>query len=342
MTTMQRGIVRALLFGPAILLALSVALVQAQDAGVSKITRMDPALDKIVPLNAKVEKIHSGFRFIEGPVWSRSGRYLLFSDIPANEVLKWTPNGNVSVFRNEIFKGTYPDGVQIGSNGLTLDREGRLISAEHGNRRITRLEKDGSVTVLADRYEGKRLNSPNDVVAKKNGDIYFTDPAGLLRTYPADAKDRPTQELDFNGVYRIAAGGRLDLLTKDVPYPNGIAFSPDEKKLYVASSRPDKFWMVFDVKADGRLVNGRKFFDATNIPGENVPDGIKVDVEGHVYTAGPAGIMIFSSDGKLLGTIEFPERPANCGWGDDDGKTLYVTARTSLYRIRLNIAGIRP
>ena len=342
MTTMRKTIVWALLFGAASVMALAVAPAQAQDAGVGKITQIDPALDKIVPIGAKVEKIRGDFRFIEGPVWSRSGGYLLFSDIPANEVMKWTPDGNVSVFRNEIFKGAYPDGVLIGSNGLTLDHEGRLISAEHGNRRVTRLEKNGSVTVLADRYDGKRLNSPNDVIVKKNGDVYFTDPAGLLRNFPADAKDRPTQELEFNGVYRITAAGKLDLLTKDIPYPNGIAFTPDEKKLYVANSRVDKFWMVFDVKADGTLVNGRKFFDATNIPGEDVPDGMKVDTAGNIYATGPAGIMIFSPEGKLLGTIQFPELPANCGWGDADGKTLYVTARTGLYRIRLKIAGIRP
>ncbi len=342
MTKMRKTMVWALLFGAASLMALAVAPGQAQDAGVGKITKIDPALDKIVPITAKVEKIRGDFRFIEGPVWSRSGGYLLFSDIPANEVMKWTPDGNVSVFRNEIFKGAYPDGVLIGSNGLTLDREGRLISAEHGNRRVTRLEKNGSVTVLADRYDGKRLNSPNDVIVKKNGDVYFTDPTGLMRNFPADAKDRPTQELDFNGVYRITAAGKLDLLTKDIPYPNGLAFTPDEKKLYVANSRLDKFWMVFDVKADGTLVNGRKFFDATNIPGEDVPDGMKVDTAGNVYATGPAGIMIFSPEAKLLGTIQFPELPANCAWGDADGKTLYVTARTGLYRIRLKIAGIRP
>ena len=318
------------------------ARVGAQAAGIGKITRRDPALDKIVPVNAKVEKVRGDFKFIEGPVWSRRGGYLLFSDIPANEVLKWTPDGNVSTYRSEIFKGTYPEGVLIGANGNTLDREGRLVSAEHGNRRIARLEKDGSVTVLADRYEGKRLNSPNDLVIKKNGDVYFTDPTGLSRSYPAEAIEKPVQELDFNGVYRITKAGKLDLLTKDVPYPNGIAFTPDEKKLYVSSSRPDKFWMIFDVKADGTLGAGRKFFDATNISGEDVPDGMKIDKQGNVYATGPAGVMILSAAGKWLGAIELPELPANLAWGDADGKTLYVTARTGLYRIRLNVAGIRP
>lgn len=332
----------AVLFVLAVWLGLAATPAWSQDSGVGKIKRLDPALDKIVPADAKVEKVRGDFKFTEGPVWSRSGGYLLFSDIPANAVMKWTPDGSVSVFRGDIFKGTFPEGVLIGANGNTLDREGRLVSAEHGNRRIARLEKNGSVTVLADRYEGKRLNSPNDLVIKKNGDIYFTDPTGLYRNYPADAKDRPVQELDFNGVYRITAAGKLDLLTKNVPYPNGIAFTPDEKKLYVASSRPDKFWMIFDLKPDGTLGAGRKFFDATNIPGEDVPDGMKIDKEANVYATGPAGLMVFSPEGKLLGSIEFPELPSNCAWGDADGKTLYVTARTSLYRVRLKIAGIRP
>ncbi len=325
-----------------VLIGLLILPLRAQKAAVGNIVRLDAAFDKLVPPDAKVEKVRDGFRFIEGPIWVRNGGYLLFSDIPANSIMKWVPDGSVSVFRKSIFAGTYPDGVLIGSNGLTLDRQGRVVAAEHGNRRVTRYNQDGSVTVLADRYEGKRLNSPNDVVSRRNGDIYFTDPPGLLRTYPTDAKDLPQKELDFNGVYRITTKGKLDLLTKDIPYPNGLAFSPDEKKLYIASSRPDKFWMVYDVQPGGTLGNGRKFFDATNIPGEDVPDGMKVDTAGNIYATGPAGIMVFSPQGKLLGTIQFPELPANCAWGDADGKTLYVTARTSLYRIRLNVPGIRP
>ena len=216
------------------------------------------------------------------------------------------------------------------------------MAAEHGNRNVSRFEKDGSVTVLADRYEGKRLNSPNDLVVKKNGDIYFTDPTGLVRNWPENAPGKPTTELDFNGVYRITAQGKLDLLLKDVPYPNGLAFSPDEKKLYVCNSREEKFWMVYDVQADGTLANGKKFFDATKIPGDGVPDGMKIDSKGNIYSTGPAGIMIFSPQAKLLGTISLPEISANLAWGDADGKTLYVTARTGLYRVRMNVAGVRP
>lgn len=266
--------------------------------------------------------------------------YLLFSDLPSNAVMKWTPGGTPEVYRKPVFEGAFPDGVQIGTNGLALDPQGRLVAAEHGGRRITRREKDGKIVVLADRYEGKRLNSPNDVVVKKNGDVYFTDPTGLYRTYP-DGPDKPKQELDFNGVYRISTAGKLELLTKDVQYPNGIAFSPDEKKLYVSSSRPDKYWMVFDVTADGGITNGRKFADVTKEPGEGVPDGMKVDRAGNVYGTALTGVQIFSPGGKRLGTIVTPEIPANCAWGDANGKTLYITARTGVYKIRLNIAGVR-
>jgi gluconolactonase len=322
-------------------LASVATSMMGQQADVGKIVRNDPALDKLVSPGTKIEKLRGGFRFIEGPVWVNAGSYLLFSDLASNAIMKWSSDGNVSVFRKAVFAGSYPDGVQIGSNGLTLDKQGRLVAAEHGNRRVSRTEKDGTISVLADRYEGKRLNSPNDLVCKSNGDIYFTDPPGLYRTYP-EGPSAPKRELDFAGVYRVTAPGKLELATKEVPYPNGIAFSPDEKKLYVASSRPEKFWMVFNVEANGSLSGGKKFFDATNIPGEGVPDGMKVDRMGNIYATGPAGIMIFTPAAKLLGTVELPEIPANLNWGDSDGKTLYITARTSLYRIRMNVAGVRP
>ena len=326
-----------------VFLLWAAALTLAAQSPSGGIIRLDPAIDKIVPKNAKIEKVVGGIRFAEGPLWVRQGGYLLFSDLPSNAVMKWTPGGATEVYRKPVFTEAFPDGVQIGTNGLAFDPQGRVVAAEHGNRRITRMEKDGKITTLADRYEGKRLNSPNDVVVRKNGDVYFTDPTGLYRTYP-DGPGKPQPELDFNGVYRISAAGKLELLTKDVQYPNGIAFSPDEKKLYVSSSRPDKYWMVFDVKSDGGIANGRKFADVTKEPGEGVPDGMKVDRAGNIYGTALTGVQIFSSDGKRLGTIVTPEIPANCAWGDADGKTLYITARTSIYRIRLNIdgAGVRP
>jgi gluconolactonase len=306
------------------------------------VRRLDPALDKIVPAGAIVEKVIGNLQFAEGPVWLRSGGYLLFSDIPSNAIMKWTPAGGLSVFRKPIFLREFPDGVQIGTNGLTLDRQGRLIACEHGNRRVSRTEQDGTVTTLADRYEGKRFNSPNDVVCKSNGDIYFTDPNSVARRNPSDPHNDFKTELGFNGVYRLTAAGKLELLIKDMPYPNGLAFSPDEKKLYIANSRLEKFWMVYNVKPDGTLAEGKKFLDLSRDTGEAVPDGMKVDTAGNVYATGPGGVLVISPRGKHLGTIEVPEIPANCAWGEADGKTLYITARTSVYRIRLNVPGVRP
>jgi len=321
---------------------LTLLQLGAQDTSGSGIKRIDPKLGAIVPENAPVEKVDGNFQYIEGPVWVRKGGYLLFSDIPANAILKWTPGGSTSVYRKDLFAGTYPKGALIGPNGETVDRQGRLIVADHGNRRVIRINQDGSTTVLADRFEGKRLNAPNDLVVRKNGDIYFTDPTALERSYGADAKDKPQLELDFDGVYRITKDGKVSLVIKDLPFPNGLAFSPDEKKLYVANSRPEKYWMVYDVLPDGTVANGKKFFDANNIQGDDVPDGMKVDTAGNVYATGPAGLMIFSPEGELLGSIQFPELPSNCAWGDKDGRALYVTGRTSLYRIRLKVKGIVP
>jgi gluconolactonase len=325
-------------------LALSASVLFAQSATQTSIRRIDPDLDKLLSPSAQVEKVAGGFQFVEGPVWNRTAGYLLFSDIPGNAIMTWSPSGGASVFRARIFEGEYPAGMQVGTNGLTLDKQGRIIACEHGNRQVSRIERDGALTVLAARYEGKRLNSPNDVVIKKNGDVYFTDPPfGLLRPGQGlqDAAKNPLRELDFNGVFRITAAGKIDVMTKDLALPNGLAFSPDEKKLYVANSA-GKTWSVYDVNKDGTLANGRVFFDAGKEAGAGVPDGMKVDTKGNVWATGPGGILVISPQGKLLGAIAFPEVPANCAWGDADGKTLYVTARTGLYRIKTAVTGIRP
>jgi gluconolactonase len=324
--------------------ALSAAVLFAQPASEANIRRIDPAFDKLVAPGSQVEKVAGGFQFIEGPVWYRPGGNLFFSDIPGNVIMQWSPAGGAKVFREHIFAGEYPAGKQVGTNGLTLDKQGRLIAAEHGNRRVSRIAKDGMLTVLADRFEGKRLNSPNDVVVKKNGDIYFTDPPfGLLNPGQAlgDAAKNPLREMDFNGVFRITARGKIEALAKDIALPNGLAFSPDEKQLYVANSA-NKTWSVYDVQSDGTLGNGRIFYDAAKETGAGVPDGMKVDSAGNIWATGPGGILVISSQAKLLGVITFAEVPANCAWGDADGKTLYATARTGLYRIKTNIAGIRP
>jgi gluconolactonase len=308
-------------------------------ASTGTIDRTDPALDDIVPSGAIIEKLAGGFAFTEGPIWFDE-EYLLFSDIPRNEIHKWTPDGRVALFRKPSgYHGDdAPEGAQFGSNGLTRDQQGRLLICEHGNARVTRLEKDGSLTVLADRYDGKRLNSPNDIVQKSNGDIYFTDPPYGLVKQDEDSR----KELDFNGVFRIS-NGILHLLHKDLPRPNGLAFSPDEKYLYVTNSyQQRKICMRFEVQPDGNLTRGQVFYDLTAQPAPGLPDGIKIDKRGNVYSTGPGGIWIFTPEGKILGTIKPPEIPANLHWGDNDARTLYITARTGLYRIKLNIAGIRP
>jgi gluconolactonase len=316
------------------------------------IERIDPALDAIVPADAKIEKLADGCRWTEGPVWIHAG-YLLFADIPNNRVMKWTPPGALTVFMQPsgytgIFKGIEP-----GSNGMTLDPHGRLTVAGHAARNVWRLESlapGGHKTILADRFEGKRLNSPNDLVYKSDGSLYFTDPPYGLET---QADNDPKKELPFNGVFRIrnAVAHRpgappdpedLQLLIKDLTRPNGIAFSPDEKYLYVAVSDPNhKVWMRYEVQTDGTLANGKVFYDATSSQEEGLPDGMKLDQKGNIYSAGPGGVWIISPEGKHLGTLKPGEKVANCAWGDD-GRTLYITASTSLYRVRLKIPGIRP
>jgi gluconolactonase len=272
--------------------------------------------------SAKLEKVAGDFQFIEGPIWHPDG-FLLFSDIPANIIYKFASNQQVEVFRR-------PSGK---ANGNTLDKENRLLTAEHENRRVSRTEKDGKVIALADRYEGKRLNSPNDLVVKSDGSIYFTDPSYGV------SKDR--EELGFYGVYRLASDGKLTLLVKDLVLPNGLAFSPDEQKLYVNNSEAG-YIAVYDVKPDGTVTNERLFADLKDASQGGVPDGLKVDLEGNVYSTGPGGVWILSPDGKVLGKISVPETATNVAWGESDRKTLYITANTSLYRIRLKIAGVRP
>ncbi len=322
-----------------LLVGITAAVAQAQFESVGTVVRTDPGLEGIVPADAKIEKVAGGFKFTEGPIWIHEG-YLLFSDIPNNVIDKWTPDGKVSVFlKPSGYGGTaLSTDAEPGSNGLTLDREGRLTICEHGNRRVSRLEKNRKVTVLADRYEGKRFNSPNDLVYRSDGSLYFTDPPYGL----AKQDDDPRKELPFSGIFRVA-DGKVHLLSKDLKRPNGLAFSPDEKYLYIANSDENrKIWFRFGVEPDGSLADGRVFYDVTKSTEDGLPDGMKVDRKGNLYCTGPGGVWIFSPQGKHLGTIKPPEIPANCNWGDGDGKTLYMTARTGLYRIRLRIPGIRP
>lgn len=287
----------------------------AQTASEEEKTSMQSILDD----SAKLEKVAGDFQFIEGPVWHPDG-FLLFSDIPANTIYKLAANGKVEIFRR-------PSG---NANGNTLDKEGRLITAEHGTHRISRTEKDGKVVTLVDKYEGKRLNSPNDLAVKSDGSIYFTDPRYGV--------SKEQEELGFYGVYRLAPDGKLTLLVKDMVLPNGIALSPDEKKLYVNNSEAG-YIGVFDINSDGTVSKERVFAELKDASQGGAPDGLKVDIEGNVYSTGPGGVWILSPGGKLLGRIPVPEMATNLAWGDRDYKTLYITASKSLYRIRLKIAG---
>ena len=263
-----------------------------------------------------VENVAGNFQFTEGPVWVASKGELLFSDIPANRIVRWS-NGKAETFRA-------PSG---NSNGLTLDKQGRLLACEHGNRRVSRTEPDGTVVTLADRYDGKRLNSPNDIVCKSDGAIYFTDPP-----YGVTPDQR---ELDFQGVYRISPDGKtLTLLVKDFLRPNGSALSPDEKTLYVADTQRDHV-RAFDIASDGSITNGRVFCQVT------FPDGIKLDTAGNLYAAARTGVEVFDPTGKSIGIISVPQQPANLAFGDADWKTLYIAGRTSLYRVRITIPGIK-
>jgi len=304
-----------------------------------KIERKDPRFDKLVPKDAQMEKLAEGFDWSEGPVWIKDGGYLLFSDIPRNSVMKWKEGEGITLFMKPSgYTGVVDYGAEPGSNGLTLDPQGRVTFCEHGDRRVSRLEKEGGKKTLVDNYQGKRLNSPNDAVYKSNGDLYFTDPPYGLPKHFDDAR----RELDFCGVYRLSKDGPLTLLTKEMTRPNGIAFSPDEKTLYVAQSDPRAaVWKAFDVKPDGTLDKGRVFFEATSWAKngqKGLPDGLKVDRAGNLFATGPGGVHVFAADGSHLGTFATGEATANCAWGGD-GSMLYITADMYLVRVKLTTKG---
>lgn len=297
------------------------------------IERLDPALDALLAADSMVEKVAGGFQFIEGPLWVGSGAdgYLLFSDIPANKIYRWTASAGANVFLEPVMAPDAKTGGTGGSNGLALDPDGRVVLFEHGNRQVSRLEADGRRTVLADRYEGKRLNSPNDGVFHRDGSLYFTDPPYGLAGQDQD----PNKELVSNGIFRLLPDGTLRLLNDQQTRPNGIGLSPDQRTLYVANSAasPHKLWMAYPVAADGSIGAGRVFCDANPAAAPGVPDGLTVDARGNVWATGPGGVWVLSPEGRHLGTIKLAELPANAGWGDD-GQTLYMTARTGLYRVR--------
>jgi gluconolactonase len=332
-----------------------MVLMLAATAGAfpQEIQRLDPSVDQLLPPNAALEKVATGFdKWTEGPVWTRQGT-LLFGEIPANNIDQWIPGQAASVFMHPSgYRGTEPfKGSSPGASGLTLDPDGRVSVAGNAGRTVWRMESvdpHAQITVLADLYQGKKLNSPNDLVYKSDGALYFTDPPYGLPT--EDPKD-PMKELEVNGVYRIPGArqqkpgaapdrDKLQLVIKDLGRPNGLAFSPDEKFLYVAESGK-KVWMRYRVQPDGSVTEGIVFLDPSSDPAKGVPDGLRLDKNGNIYSSGPGGVWIISPEGKHIGTIKVPEVVSNVAWGDKDGKTLYITASTSIYRIKLSVAGDR-
>jgi gluconolactonase len=325
-----------------LLLPLAVALVPQTPT--PRIERLDPALDRLIDPNAKIEILAEGYDWSEGPIWVKEGGgYLLFSDVPQNVVYKWKEGvGAQPYLKPSGYTGTEPRGGEMGSNGLTLDSNGRLVLCQHGDRRVARMDAplaapEPKFATLADRYDGRRFNSPNDVVFHSNGDMYFTDPPyGMPKQF-----DDPAREIPFQGVFRRGRDGAVTLLTRDMTRPNGLAFSPDEKLLYVAQSDSTAaIWRVFDVKPDGTLGASRVLFDSTAMTKtlKGLPDGLKIDTEGNLFATGPGGVLVISPQGKHLGTIFTGQATANCAFGDD-GRTLYITADMYLMRVRVKAKG---
>jgi len=335
----KRSILIVVMLGGAAVCLLDEPVVAAGDH-LGKIVVSDSRFKTLIPADAKIEILAKGFTWTEGPVWrnDESGGHLLFSDIPRNSVFKWKAGEGVSLFlRPSGYTGPTFYGAEPGCNGLLLDPQGRLVSCEHGDRRVSVLTKNGGKRTLVDNYKGKRLNSPNDGCFKSNGDLYFTDPPYGL----PDRENDPRRELDFFGVYRLSKDGTLAVITKEMTRPNGIAFSHDEKTLYVAQSDPDAaIWKAFPVKSDGTLGASRLFHDATEAVGKlpGLPDGLKVDHQGNVFATGPGGVYVFAPDGTLLGRLATGERTANCGWGGD-GTVLYICADSYLCRIQTTTRG---
>lgn len=285
----------------------------------------DRRFEEVVGKSVEFEKLATGFLFTEGPLWHRREKYLLFSDMPGDHLRRWSQKDGITTFRKPCFK----------SNGLAWDRQGRLLVCEHASSKVTRTEPDGASTTLASHHAGKELNSPNDIVCRTDGSIYFSDPTYGRKEYYGEPRPQP---LSFQGVYRIAPDGKtLTLLADDFAQPNGLCFSRDEKTLFVNDTDRQHI-RAFDVRADGTLSNSRVWAE-TKGEGAGGPDGMKIDAAGNVYSCGPGGIHVFAPDAACLGVIRVPEYTANFCWGDDDFRSFFITASTSLYRIRMKTPG---
>ena len=313
--------------------------VLAQPRTIGQLVKVDPRFDDLISADAKIEVLADTFAWSEGPVWVKDGGFVLFSDIPNNTIFKWKDGEGLSIFlKPSGYTGRLPYSREPGSNGLIINKEGQLVACEHGDRRISAMPlRKGGKRTLADNFQGKRFNSPNDIVQRSNGDYYFTDPAYGL---PDREKDS-SRETKVMGVYRLLQDGKVSLLLDQV-WPNGLAFSPDEKILYVGHSDPEKpIVYAYPVNSDGSLGPGKVFFDCTTLKSQGLvgaPDGMKVDHKGNLFTTGPKGILVIDPTGKLLGRIETNQPTANCAWGDD-GSTLYITANNYLCRIRTKTKG---
>jgi gluconolactonase len=330
---------------PALVLALPAIAQDKPPMTLGSIDRKDARLDALIPKDAKIEVLAGGMKWSEGPVWDKKAGALLFSDIPNNRVMKWSQkDGLMEFLKPSGYTGTAKfEGVEPGCNGLAFDKNGNLILCQHGDRRVARLVENGKFETLVDKYMGKRLNSPNDLVFKSNGDLYFTDPPYGL---PGDVNDpkNPAKELDFQGVYRLTPKGELTLLTKELTRPNGIAFSPDEKTLYVANSDPAKATITaFPVKGDGTLGAGKLVYDGTAEvkahPEKGLPDGMKIDQKGNIFATIVNGVYVFAPDHTLLGRIVTNDKTGNCAWGDD-GTVLYICANDKIVRIKTATKGL--
>lgn len=303
------------------------------------IERLDASLNDIISETAVVEILAEGYEWSEGPLWIESKKMLLFSDVPTNTAYKWTEEKGAEVYLKPSGETDSEPSQrkEPGSNGLTLDPEGRLVLCQHGDRRVARMNApldrpEVSFTSLADNYDGKKFNSPNDVTFRSNGDFFFTDPPYGL---PTQSEDDPIREIPFQGVYKVSTDGKVTLLIDSITRPNGIALTPDEKTLMIANSDPNKpIWYAFDLTENDSLINARIFYDATGEKGGGLPDGFKIDKQGNVFASGPGGVWIFNKDGKVLGKINLPAHASNCALADND-QTLYITCDMYVLRVKM-------
>lgn len=320
-------------------IGLLMACADKKPRVIGSIEKLDPGLDAVIQGTPPVEIIGDGFEWCEGPLWLETQQKLLLSDVFRNTVYQWTAGKGVETyFTPSGYTGKTPRGEELGSNGLLLNREGKLVLCQHGDRRLALmngpLDKPApDFTTVADKYQGKKLNSPNDAVMRSNGDFFFTDPPYGMEKREND----PVREIPFHGVYRVNGAGEVLLLTDSITRPNGIALTPDERRLVVANSDPDKpVWYVFDIGPGDSLQNGRILYNAAAEAKheKGLPDGLKIDKQGNIFASGPGGIWIFNKDQQLLGKIKLPESASNCALADD-GRTLYITADMYLLRVKM-------